>query len=359
MPHLPSYATPCPHSHSTYAGVAHWWQRRGWLATALLPLAGVYGVLQWLHKSVYHLGLRASEHAGVPTIVIGNVIAGGAGKTPVTIATVAHLQSRGWKVGVISRGYGRSGADKHKCCAVLPDSQAQAVGDEPLLIARRTGVPVFVSPQRVQAARALLAAHPDTQVIVCDDGLQHWALRSDVQVCVFNNAGIGNGWLLPAGPLREPWPRSVSAVVYAQDEPVESAQCPHELARAAAPTFALRRTLADEAVDAAGQRVRLDVLMSMQRPIHAVAGTARPQEFFQMLRDKGLELAHTHALPDHADFSHWSEAAAAQATLLCTQKDAVKLWAHCPQALAVGLEVEIDNGYFTLLDAALHTMRKS
>lgn len=354
MPHFISRSR----SRNAHAALTHWWQRRGLMAVALLPVAGLYGVLQWLHKSLYRLGLRASEHAGVPTIVIGNVIAGGAGKTPVTIATVEHLQSKGWKVGVISRGYGRSGSDRHQCCAVLPDSLPQSVGDEPLLIARRTGVPVFVSPQRVQAARALLEAHPQTQVIVCDDGLQHWALRSDIQICVFNNAGVGNGWLLPAGPLREPWPRPVSAVIYAQDGLVEKAQCPHELALAAAPTFALRRMLADKAVDATGQRVRLDALMAMQRPIHAVAGTARPQEFFQMLRDKGLELAHTHALPDHADFSHWSGPTSEQALLLCTQKDAVKLWAHYPHALAVELAVEIDSGYFTLLEAALQKMRK-
>ena len=148
--------------------------------------------------------------ADVPVIVVGNVSAGGAGKTPVTLALLEHLRARGWHPGVVSRGYGRRTTD---CREVRSDSLALDVGDEPLLIARRAQVPVFVARQRMQAVQALRQAHPRINLIVCDDGLQHLALARDVEICVFNDEGVGNGWLLPAGPLREPWPRRVDCVL--------------------------------------------------------------------------------------------------------------------------------------------------
>ena len=182
------------------------WQRRGALAWALWPLSRLYALLVALCRTLYRTGLLPSHHPGRPVIVVGNVIAGGAGKTPVVIATVQHLQARGWHPGVVSRGYGRSTSD---CRTVLPGSLPSEVGDEPLLIAQACNVPVVVAAQRSAAAQALLAAHPEVDVIVCDDGLQHWALARDIEICVFNDQGTGNGFLLPAGPLREPWPRKV------------------------------------------------------------------------------------------------------------------------------------------------------
>src|SRR5690606_24360938 len=140
--------------------------------------------------------------------------------TPVTLALVRHLRDRGWHPGVVSRGYGRRTRDVRE---VLPASSPAEVGDEPLLIARAAGVPVFVGRQRAQAGRALLAAHPRTDILVCDDGLQHLALARDLEVCVFNDEGAGNGWLLPAGPLREPWPRRVDWVLHAGPAPGGSA----------------------------------------------------------------------------------------------------------------------------------------
>ncbi|NMM90252.1 tetraacyldisaccharide 4'-kinase [Rhodococcus sp. SRB_17] len=313
------------------------WRRRGALAWALWPLSLLYGLLVALRRALYRTGLRRAEHPGVPVLVVGNVIAGGAGKTPVVMAVVRHLQAQGWQPGVVSRGYGRSA---HDCRLVRADSLPSEVGDEPALIARRCGVPVAVAPRRIDAARALLAQHPGTDVLVCDDGLQHWALAHDVAICVFNDGGVGNGFLLPAGPLREPWPRAVDLVVHAGPAPDTSA-----------PTFALRRQLADHALRADGQRVPLPSLRG--EPLRAVAAIARPEDFFAMLRAQGLTLADTLALPDHFDFDSWKRPSGDLLRLICTEKDAAKLWRQNPDALAVPLQVDIDGGFFAALDALL------
>ncbi len=315
------------------------WRQRGPLALALWPLAQLYGALVRLRGALYQRGWLRTQRADVPVIVVGNVIAGGAGKTPVTLAIVEHLRARGWRPGVISRGHGRQGRD---CRPARPESLASEVGDEPALIARRSGVPVYVAPTRYQAACALRAAHPEVNVLVCDDGLQHLALARDVEICVFNDEGLGNGWLLPAGPLREPWPRRVDALLYSGAQPP---------AGSSAPAFALQRRLAPCAYDAQGQRWPLQALRG--QPLQALAAVARPEEFFAMLRAQGLQLAHTQALPDHYDFESWQRAPGKPQTLICTEKDAVKLWLREPQALAVGLELVLPEGFWTLLDASL------
>ena len=171
------------------------------LACLLWPLAQCYGVLVRLRRGLYRRGVLRSERFRVPVVVVGNVIAGGAGKTPLVIALVRHLQAQRVAVGVVSRGYGRTASD---CMEVTPTASPSQTGDEPALIHRLTGAPVFVARQRTQALRALLAAHPETTVVICDDGLQHYALQRDLEIAAFDDRGTGNGWLLPAGPLREP-----------------------------------------------------------------------------------------------------------------------------------------------------------
>ena len=316
------------------------WQHRGALALALWPLSLLYGVLTALRRALYRTGLLRSERLPVPVIVVGNVIAGGAGKTPVTLAVVRHLQARGWRPGVISRGYGRATAD---CREVLPASSAAEVGDEPLLIARASGAPVFVARRRAQAGRALLAAHPATNILICDDGLQHLALARDLEVCVFNDEGAGNGWLLPAGPLREPWPRAVDLVLHAGAAPGGSA-----------PQFPLSRRLADHAVDAKGRQLPLAQLRGLK--LHALAAIARPQDFFAMLRAQGLPPATEEALPDHYDFSSWKRPSDTRLIPICTEKDAVKLWPAHPGALAVPLRLDIPAAFFAALDARLASL---
>ena len=308
------------------------WRRRGPLAMALWPLSLLYGALSALRRALYRARLLRSERLPVPVVVVGNVIAGGAGKTPATLAVVRHLRAAGWRPGVVSRGYGRATTD---CREVLPTASAAEAGDEPLLIARAAGVPVFVARRRADAGRALLAAHPATDIIVCDDGLQHLALARDVEVCVFNDEGLGNGWLLPAGPLREPWPRAVDLVLHAGPAP-----------GGPAPQFALSRALADHAVDAAGRQVPLAQLRG--EPLHALAAIARPQDFFALLHAEGLRPIAEEALPDHYDFS--------SLRLICTEKDAVKLWPAHPDALAVPLRLSIAPAFFDALDGTLASL---
>ncbi len=310
------------------------WLRRGALARLLWPVSLLFGALAALRRSAYRSGLLKSEWVGAPVIVVGNVVAGGAGKTPVVIALVEHLQSRGIAAGVVSRGYGRSSS---ACIEVRPDGNVQESGDEPLLIARTTGVPVFVGQRRADAARALLHAHPQTQVIVCDDGLQHYGLQRDIEICVFDERGVGNGWLLPAGPLREKWPRPVALVLRtAQTKDITG--------------FTVERRLAARAQRADGTRIELAALRG--RPLAAAAGIARPEAFFGMLRAAGLELAQTVALPDHHGFQDQRLQVGGR-ELVCTEKDAVKLWRTHPQAWAVPLEVSIALGFWEEFDRLL------
>ena len=320
------------------------WQSRGWLARLLWPLSLVLGMLVRRRQQRYASGQRPSSRLPAVVVVVGNVVAGGAGKTPVVIALIEHLRRSGISAGVISRGYGRQSRD---CLEVTQQSLPSQVGDEPLLIHRRTGVPVFVAPQRVQAAQALLARHPQTHVIVSDDGLQHLALQRDLDICIFDNRGVGNGWLLPAGPLREPWPRAVDMVLHTGDRPAFAG-------------YRAQRRLAPHARRADGHTLPLHQIPG---PIHAVAAIAQPERFFEMLRQQGLRLDHTTALPDHADFTDWDGPAIAGATVLCTEKDAYKLWPRIPEAWAVPLEFEPERDFWTAFDrkvqAALSSLPSS
>jgi tetraacyldisaccharide 4'-kinase len=251
--------------------------------------------------------------------VVGNLIVGGAGKTPVVLALVRALQAAGWQPGVISRGHGRAGTET---LAVGPDASAQQVGDEPLLIARRTHVPVWVGRNRAAAAQALLQAHPKTAVIIADDGLQHLALGRDVQVIVFDERGAGNGKRLPFGPLRERLPAAVPAftkVLY--NAPARSMHWAGGLGVAqlegALPLADWWR----------GERAHLATLHALRgRPVSAAAGMAHPERFFAALRAQGLSITPL-ALPDHHDFATlpWPEDTA---DVLVTEKDAVKLSPH-------------------------------
>jgi tetraacyldisaccharide 4'-kinase len=300
----------------------------------------------------------------VPVVVVGNVVAGGAGKTPTALAIALHLKARGWRPGIVSRGYGRASGD---CREVPPDADPRAAGDEPLLLRRRADVPVFVARRRADAGRALLAAYPDTDVLICDDGLQHLALAREVEVVVFDARGAGNGWLLPAGPLREPWPRRLPPLSPrgrgVGGEGLESSAaapppaqlilltepCPHLPLPPGQHAHAAQRALAAEAVRADGTRVPLVALQG--QPLAAVAGIARPDAFFAMLRAAGLTLAEARALPDHFAFDNWRPP---RGTLICTEKDAPKLWRHHPAALAAPLTLDVPPAFFAALDQALH-----
>jgi len=302
------------------------WQQRGLLACLLWPLSLVFASAAALRRSAYRRGVFKTERVPVPVIVVGNVVAGGSGKTPIVQAIVEHLEDNDMQPGIVSRGYGRKTND---CREVTPDSDPALVGDEPLLLARTCAAPVFVAPRRIDAARALLNAHPQTRVIVSDDGLQHYALARDIEICVVDERGAGNGWLLPAGPLRELWPRPVDFVIGLGG-------------------YAVTRSLARHAVQADGTRIPLEQLRG--RSLVAVAGIAKPEVFFDMLRKRGLKLERTIALPDHHRFESPIDV---QGDVVCTEKDAVKLWRTRPEAWAVPLEVEIERAFFQALDEKL------
>lgn len=328
------------------------WQSRGALAWLLWPVSLLYGAVAGLRRWLYHSGWLTTQTLPVPVIVVGNVIAGGAGKTPVVIELVQYLRRRGLQVGVISRGHGR------RTQGILEVTSARAaheVGDEPALIHRRTGAPAFVGANRVDAARALLAAHPNTNIIVSDDGLQHLALARDVEVIVFDERGTGNGWLLPAGPLREPWPRKGTQALV-----LRTVHNPHWGG------FVLTRQLADLACRADGSIVQLAELAAAtdataQAPVHAkpllaLAAIARPEAFFAMLQAKGIVPARTLALPDHFDFSSFNRNEYKGYQLICTEKDTVKLWSIYPDALALPLLCTLPPDFWSALDARLEPL---
>jgi tetraacyldisaccharide 4'-kinase len=323
------------------------WEGRGPLALLLLPVTLLYVTLLQVRRLCYRAGLRTPHKVDCTVIVVGNAMVGGVGKTPTTIGIVQHLQGRGLAVGVVSRGYGRT---DQAVCAVTAGMDADAAGDEPLLIARATQVPVFVATDRHAAAAALLAAHPQTRVIVCDDGLQHYALYRDMEVCVFDDRGTGNGWLLPSGPLREPWPRAPLASVGQRDDRLLVL---HTGTHAAFAGFRAQRALAHHALAQNGRLVKLDTL---QGPLLALAGIARPEAFFSFLRTMGLVLDKTMALPDHFDFSRLDVAPLRGHQVLCTEKDAVKLWKVWPEALAVPLILTLEPAFLQALDDMLDSV---
>ncbi|WP_284617403.1 tetraacyldisaccharide 4'-kinase [Aquabacterium humicola] len=297
--------------------VERWQQpRAGPLLIALRPLSWLYGSLAALHRSLYSLGLRSTRRAPRPVVVVGNLVAGGAGKTPAVIALVGQLQSLGQRPGVISRGHGRA---DDAVRLVERTSAADAVGDEPLLIHLRTGVPVAVGRDRVAAAEALCAAHPEVDLIVADDGLQHLGLARELQILVFDDRGAGNGRLLPAGPLRQSMPASLpehTLVLYTHGR--ASTPLPGAVGERSLAGFT---PLADWWQGAAPRPEAIGELLG--KPLLAAAGLARPEPFFRMLERLGLVIGRV-ALPDHARFDPlpWPSRTP---DVVVTEKDAVKL----------------------------------
>lgn len=285
-----------------------WFQRR--LSPALcllLPLSGLFAA------GVARNRRTAGERLPVPVVVVGNITVGGAGKTPLTIALARAMAAAGRRPGIVSRGHG---GDNARPRPVNADSTPAECGDEPLLIARRTGLPVWIGRDRVAAARALLAAHPEVDVILCDDGLQHYRLGRDVEIAVFDGRGAGNGRLLPAGPLREPLARlaAVDAVV-CQDSPELSVP-------AGVPRFAMR--LVPGTFYRLGDATRTCAAADLAgRPLHALAGIGDPDRFFRTLGALGLEVTR-HPFPDHHAYVAADLDFGPDAVLLMTEKDAVK-----------------------------------
>ena len=302
------------------------WEERGLASTALLPLAWAYGAVTAIRRGLYRHGGLASTRLPVPVVVVGNLVAGGAGKTPAVLAVVTLLERHGWHPGVVSRGYGRTG---DAVLAVQPNSDAAEAGDEPLLLRRRAGVPVFVGRHRVAAAQALLLAHPEVDIVVADDGLQHLAMQRDVQIIVFDERGAGNGRLLPAGPLRERpgLPTDARTLVLYN---AEAATTP-------LPGYTSTRRLAGIVSLAGWWRGEAATQAALQglcgRPVAAASALARPGRFFAMLSAAGVR-GPTYTLPDHDAYATlpWPSDCA---DVIVTEKDAVKLRPERPMSADV------------------------
>jgi len=287
------------------------WLRDGAAARALAPLAGCYGAAAALRRRAYERGWLARPDLPLPVIVVGNLFVGGTGKTPFVAWLVERLQARGWSPGVVARGYGgRAGAGP---TPVRPSSDPGQVGDEPLLLAGRTRVPVYVGSDRAGAVAAAYGAGCD--VVVSDDGLQHYRMRRSTEIVILDaERRLGNRRLLPAGPLREaPSRLREVALVAVNGDPIPESRCAFHL-QAGIP----------QAVDGA------------QRPwpggpAHLVAGIGRPEAFFATAAAAGFQAASRHPLPDHHAFRARDLAFEDDRPVLMTEKDAVKA-RHLPQA---------------------------
>jgi tetraacyldisaccharide 4'-kinase len=287
------------------------WSRRGAVAWLLWPASLLFGMAVLVRRLFFKIHLFKSHKAGIPVIVVGNLTAGGSGKTPLVLRIAELLQEHKWRPGIVSRGYGGSaaaqgGAPREASIA----SDPAEVGDEPILLARRSGCPVWVAPARGAACGALRAQHPECDVIVTDDGLQHYALARDIEICVVDRRGFGNGFLLPAGPLREPSSRlsSVDAVIT------------HDCPGFKGYKMQLQGENVVRVTDAHDIR---PVKSFAGEKVHAVAGIGDPQRFFLQLARFGLQVV-PHPFPDHHPFVAGDLDFGDQAPVVMTEKDAVK-----------------------------------
>ena len=289
--------------------IARIWSGESPLWRLLLPLSWLYGLVSGIIRLCYQLGLKKAWRAPCPVVVVGNLTAGGNGKTPVVIWLVEQLQRQGIRVGVVSRGYGGK-AESYPLLLDANSTTAQA-GDEPVLIFQRTGAPVAVSPVRVDAVKALLAAH-DLQLIVTDDGLQHYRLARDKEIVVIDGVRrFGNGWWLPAGPMRERASRlsSVDARIVNGGE-AQAGEIPMTLRPG-------------EAVNLLTHERRQ---VSDLQNVVAMAGIGHPPRFFATLNEWGLQPVRTVALADHKALTEADVQALVEPgqQLIMTEKDAVK-----------------------------------
>lgn len=312
---------------------ARHWYRFSPLSCLLAPFSLIFLIIVSLRRAAYRAGLLRSYRASVPVVVVGNLVAGGTGKTPLVLWLAGALGHKGWRPGIVSRGY--KGANAAPRLVSLQDEAAQ-VGDEALLLARKSGVPVCIGRWRAEAVQTLLKAHPECDCIISDDGLQHYALQRDFEIAVEDGRGYGNGFLLPAGPLRELPSRAVDAVVYNGDTPREGVW-PMRL-----------RPAGFYALHAPQTPVDSEALRGKR--LHAVAGIGHPQRFFDTLSGLGLQFA-AHAFPDHhayrpADLDFGG-------AVLMTEKDAVKCTGFGGELYALRIEAQIDEAFADLIDTRL------
>lgn len=320
---------------------AYWYDGRT-PPLAARAVSVLYGGVTALRRAGYRIGLLRRCHPGAPVIVVGNIVAGGSGKTPLVIALVERLRAAGWTPGIASRGHGREDPGTPRW--VEAGSDASHVGDEPLLLARRTGARVRVDRDRLAAARALVAAGCD--VVVCDDGLQHYRLARDLEIEVQDaRRRYGNGRLLPAGPLREPVERAADCAFRVLNlGAVDGSDEGHQAGFGEWPM----RLRIEAAQPLQGGRPRPLSTFAGQR-VHAVAGIGDPERFFTMLREAGIGVV-PHAFPDHHAYTPADFEFGSRLPVLMTEKDAVKCAAFVDaQAFMVRVEAQLPEAFWVAL----------
>lgn len=328
--------------------MANWlqkqWQHYSLWHLLLIPLSWLFGGITSIRKSLYQIGWLKSVRLAVPVIIVGNINVGGTGKTPLVIWLAEQLQLAGYNPGIISRGYGGNlkGAQ-----AVLASSTPQQVGDEPVLIAKRSQCPVFVSANRIEAGQALLQAHPECDVIVSDDGLQHYRLQRDVEIVVFDSLkGFGNGALLPAGPLRESQARLKTVDVIVSNGKFAGINKHLKVDGLPLTQMNLESGVFYNLSDTSKQ---CDASAFFNQKILAIAGIGNPERFFQQLRHLGLNFQ-ARSYDDHHPFQSQDFESAVADIVLMTEKDAVKCHAFAkPNFWVLPVHAAINNDLISIV----------
>jgi tetraacyldisaccharide 4'-kinase len=319
------------------------WQRITPLALALLPLAWIFGLAGACRRWLYRIGVLRIHRLPVPVVVVGNLVVGGTGKTPLVLDLVEALLAAGYRPGIVSRGYGGS---SRRCMEVRPDSNPDETGDETLLLARQARCPVWIGADRVEAGKRLLAAHSECDIVVSDDGLQHYRLARDLEIAVEDERGHGNGFPLPAGPMREPPSRRVDVLVVNGE--------PHVARRSsvAEHPHAFRMTLEPQGFLEVASGAAYESAALEGKRLHAVAGIGNPARFFHSLRELGFN-ATPHAFPDHHRFVARDLQFADCDAVLMTEKDGVKCSGFGPGLYALRVRAKLDPGFHPFILARL------
>lgn len=299
----------------------HNWLQKQWASITpwhilLIPLSWIFGALVVIRATLYKIGILKSTRLRVPVIVVGNINVGGTGKTPLVIWLAAQLQQQGFNVGIISRGYG---GNANQVTEVFANSHPAQVGDEPVLIAKRTQCPMFVGANRAAAGQALLQAHPQCNLIISDDGLQHYRLQRDVEIALINSSQLQNSQLrlLPAGALREKMTRLQTV-----DAIVDSSLISVVIGNLQPPIFHMQ--LQGDIFTALNDpNSRQAASYFADKTLVAIAGIGNPERFFNKLTSLGLQFEQQ-VFADHHAFSAQDLAPFANKTILMTEKDAVK-----------------------------------
>jgi len=325
-----------------------WWYDDAAPPVAARWLSSVYGSVVASRAGMYQRGWLRRVRADAPVVVVGNLIAGGSGKTPLTIALVERLKSEGWTPGVATRGYGRT--DETNALWITPQTDSLVGGDEPVLLARRTGVRVRADADRVAAAKALVAEGCD--IVLCDDGLQHYRLQRDIEIEVIDGRRrYGNGLMLPAGPLREPVARGALCDFRVVNLPPTGP----DASGAGFGEWPMHLRV-ERALPVAGGRAQALSTFVGQR-VHAVAGIGDPERFFGMLRGLGIAVV-PHAFVDHHRYTEDDFQFGSDLPVLMTEKDAVKCAAFATaRHFSLPVSAELPEGFWVALLERLSILR--